>query len=125
MKISSLTYLGFGTNAVLTRTRTSTCPSPKSRRAQAGLLVEHLRKSFGDEADLSIFDALPGRTKAVNSALADAAGCFDGRESRKWRRKKRVLNLVLALIFEAIQNKFISKLRQPRAKLSQPRQTTK
>ena len=104
MKLSSLTYLGFETNAVL-----DMCPDFKISFAEVhavargGMLVEHLAKRFGDKGDLSLLLSDPDELNAVDFALTDAASSFEGREGRKTGVTKSGLCLVMAIIFEAIQ----------------------
>ena len=74
MRLSSLTYLAFETNAVL-----DACPRFKlsiaevHSAARQGFLVEHLAKRFGQKADLSLLLSDPDELNAVDFALADAA----------------------------------------------------
>src|SRR5437867_1912071 len=104
MRLSSLTYLGFETNAVL-----DACPGFKLPIAEvhsasrAGRLVEHLATRFGAEADLSLLVAHPEELDAVNSALTQAADSLEGREARKTGVSKNGLCFVIALVLEAIQ----------------------
>jgi hypothetical protein len=109
MKLSSLTYLGFETNAVLDAHPDFQLPFAEIHAAaRERRLVEYLTKRFGDKADLSMFQARPDELIDVEMALADAAGGLEGRESRKTGVANNGVNLVLALIFEAIQQQFIS-----------------
>ena len=108
MKLSSLTYLAFETNAVL-----DACPRLKlpfaeiHSAAREARLVEYLAKRFGNKADLSLFLAHPDEHAVVNLALADAAGGLQDRERRKTGAERNGLCLVIAIILEAIQRQFI------------------
>jgi hypothetical protein len=109
MRLSSLTYIGFETNAVW-----DTCPdfelsfSEVYDAAEQGCLVELLKKRFGDVADLSLFELEGNQTELeqVEAALKNAAEALQGREKRKVGVRNSGICLVMAIIFEAIQQQF-------------------
>jgi len=104
MKLTSLTYLAFETNAVLDECPDLDLPFEEIHTAaEENRLVEYLAERFGDKGDLSFFRAHPEEEAAVNLALADVAGGFYGRESRKTGVERSGLCLVIAFILEAIQ----------------------
>src|SRR3954470_4992808 len=75
MKLSSLTYLAFETNAVLDAYPGLKLPFAEIHTAaEENRLIEYLAQRFGDKADLSLFLAYPEEQVAVNLALADVAG---------------------------------------------------
>jgi len=114
MKLTSLTYLAFETNAVLDECPDLVLPFEEIHTAaEENRLVEYLAERFGDKADLSFFRAHPEEEAAVNLALADVAGGFYGRESRKTGVERSGLCLVIAFILEAIQRHDAALRREP------------
>ena len=104
MKLTSLTYLAFETNAVLDACPTLDLPFAEIHTAaEENRLVEYLAERFGDKADLSFFRAHPEEETAVNLALAEVAGGLYGQERRKTGVERSGLCLVIAFILEAIQ----------------------
>ena len=107
MRLSSLTYLGFETTAVW-----DSCPDFELSfrevhdAAQRGQLVAVLRKRFGDAADLSLFDMDAKELADTEAALREAASALEGRERRKTGVSNSGICLVMAIIFEAIQQQF-------------------
>ncbi len=108
MKLSSLTYIGFETNAVW-----DSCPdfelsfSQVHEAAEKGELITLLEERFGDEADFSNFE--PGSTKReeTEAALTAAAAALMGRERKKTGVQNSGMCLVMAIVLEAIQQQFI------------------
>ena len=104
MKLTSLTYLAFETNAVLDACPDLDLPFEEIHTAaEENRLIEYLAQRFGDKADLSFFLAHPEEEVAVNLALAEVAGGLYGREGRKTGVERSGLCLVIAFILEAIQ----------------------
>jgi hypothetical protein len=107
MRLSSLTYLGFETTAVW-----DSCPdfelsfAEVHDAAQRGRLVALLRERFGDSADMSLFDMDAKELADTEAALRDAASALEGREGRKTGVRNSGICLVMAIIFEAIQQQF-------------------
>lgn len=107
MRLSTLTYLGFETNAAL-----EACPSlelPLAEihvAAQRERLVALLAERLGDKVDLSLLTHGSDELPEVEAALRDAAAALHGREARKVGVRANGLHFVIALIFEAIQQRF-------------------
>jgi hypothetical protein len=108
MKLSSLTVIGFETNAVL-----DSAPGTKISfndihdAAERKQLVQFLAERFGDEADLSLLLSDPVELAEVNNALCDAACALQGRERKKVGIVRNGLGLMIAIVLEAIQQQFI------------------
>src|SRR5260221_4092808 len=114
MRLSSLTYLAFETNAVLDECPAFNLPIAEVHSAaRQGFLVEHLAKRFGKKADLSMLLSNPEELNAVDFALCDAASCFEGRERRKVGVTRSGLCLVIAVILEAFKKPVPSPTQPP------------
>jgi len=114
MKLSSLTYLAFETNAVLDEYPGLKLPFAEIHSAaEENRLIEYLAQRFGDKADLSLFQAYPEEEVAVNLALAEVAGGLYGRERGKLGVERSGLCLVIAFILEAIQRHDAALRREP------------
>jgi hypothetical protein len=107
MRLSSLTMLGFEINAVW-----DTCPDFELTFEQVhsatreGKLIPLLVTRFGELTDLSLLTSQPEELTEIESALCDAASALEGRERRKCGVKNSGICLVMAFIFEAIQQQF-------------------
>jgi len=107
MRLSSLTMLGFEINAVRdTRSDFELTFEQVHSAAQAGKLVALLDKRFKDLTDLSLLTSRPEEMADVENALRDAAAALEGRERRKVGVQNSGICLVMAIIFEAIQQQF-------------------
>jgi hypothetical protein len=107
MRLISLTLIGFETNAVW-----DSCPDFElsfdeiHEAASRERLVPLLRERFGKVADLSLFDLDPRELADTEAALRDAACAFEGREWHKTGVRNSGICLVMAIVLEAIQQKF-------------------
>ena len=114
MKLTSLTYLAFETNAVLDQRPGLDLPFAEIHTAaEENRLIEYLGQRFGNEGDLSYFLAHPEEEAAVNLALAEVAGGLYGRERGKTGVERSGLCLVIAFILEAIQRHYAPLRREP------------
>jgi len=104
MKLTSLTYLAFETNAVLDAYPGLDLPFAEIHTAaEENRLIAYLAQRFGDKGDLSFFHVHPEEEAAVNLALAGVAGGLYGRERGKLGVERSGLCLIIAFILEAIQ----------------------
>lgn len=107
MQLSSLTLIGFETTAIL-----DGCPDfdlsfqQVHEAAQRRKLVPLLQERFGEDADLSLLVMNPRELADTEQALSLAAEVLQGRESRKTGVANSGLCLVLAIVFEALQQQF-------------------
>jgi hypothetical protein len=107
MRLSSLTYLGFETTAVWDVCRDFELAFAEVyEAAQKGKLIALLKDRFGDNADLSLFDLDQKERADTEAALRVAAEALEGRERRKTGVQNSGICLVMAIIFEAIQQQF-------------------
>jgi len=109
MKLSSLTALGFETNAFLDATPGLNLTFAEIHdAADRGHLVQFLAGRYADNADFSRLLKDPKELAAVNQALKDAASSVYGCERRKFGVSRSALCLVIAIVLEAIQQRFIA-----------------
>ena len=107
MRLSSLTFIGFETTAVW-----DSCPdfelsfAEVHDAAQRSRLVALLRERFAEAADLSLFDLDAKELADTEAALSDAASALEGREGQKIGVRNSGICLVMAIVFEAIQQQF-------------------
>ena len=107
MMLSSLTGIGFEVNAVM-----SECPDFELTleqvhgAARERRLIPLLKERFQEGADFSLLLSHADELAQVEAALGGASEALEGRESRKVGIRNSGLCLVIALVFEAIQQRF-------------------
>ena len=107
MKLVSLTLLGFEVNAMW-----DACPDFELTFDEVHLaaserkLVAMLAERFKGSIDLSLLIGNPKELSKVEAALGDASYALQGQERRKVGVSSSGLCLVMAIIFEAIQQRF-------------------
>lgn len=103
LRLSSLTLIGFEVNVLLERHPGEMQFHEIYRIIDDRSFFEDLAKRYPDETDFSLFGPGDSQRELVLDALRDAASALEGREHRKVGIEGSGLNLLIALILEAIQ----------------------
>jgi hypothetical protein len=104
---TALTHLGFQINAALERSPALDLSFAEVHEAaDACHLVEHLAKRLAGQADFYLLTSDCEQLASLEAALRDAAEALRGQEGATAEIEKSGLCLVMAIVLEAIQQKF-------------------
>lgn len=102
--LSTLTHLGFEVNAVISHGHGKAISfSELYKSLEEGTVLEDLSVKIPDEFDFSLFPPESEQAKALNEVLNQVAGGLQGRERRKVGVEESGLHLLVAFVFEAVQ----------------------
>lgn len=103
LRVSSLTFVGFYLNSLIQEHPGDLEFDEVYRMIEAGSVLEDLAARYPGETDFSLFGPASDQREPLIAALQDAAGGLEGRECRKVGIDRCGLNLLMALVLEAIQ----------------------
>jgi len=105
--LSSLTFIGFEINSLPER---SNCDRITFEYVYEGIgkkeLLHKIAADFGDNIDFSLFQDNLIELEAINESLYLAAESLRGRERKKIGVEKSGQRLIVAILLEAIQQKY-------------------
>ena len=105
-RLSSLIFIGFEINSLPERIN---CDKITFEYVYKGIkekkLLHKIANDFGDNVDFSLYLNNPSELEAIYNSLGQAAEALYGRERRKTGVENSGQRLIIALLFEAIQQK--------------------
>lgn len=103
-KLTTLTGVGFQINAAIEKGQTDTVSFEEIYASiENNTLLNDLDTKIPDTFDFSLIEPGSERDKHFNNAISNVAAALQGRERRKVNIEKSGLHLLIAIIFEAIQ----------------------
>jgi len=106
-KLSTLTFIGFEINSLPERVK---CDKITFEYVYKGIdeknLLHKIKNDFGDEIDFSLYLNDSSELEAIYNSIAQAAESLRGRERRKTGVESSGQKLIIAILLEAIQQKY-------------------
>jgi len=103
LRLSSLTFLGFYVNNLLEDHPGDMSFKQVHASIEAGSVLEDLDALYPGQTDFSLFRGDNDQREYLLDSLKIAASVLEGRERRKTGVEKCGLNLLMAVILQAIQ----------------------
>lgn len=103
LRISSLTFVGFYINSLLHDHPGEMQFDEIYQSLERRSILEELEKRYPGETDFSLFSEGSEQRTALLELLHQAGSALEGREHRKVGVERCGLNLLMAIILEAIQ----------------------
>lgn len=103
LRISSLTFVGFYVNSLLESHPSEITFDEIYQWLDLRTILEELARRYPGETDFSPFGPGSDQREGLLNALYDAGDGLAGRERRKVGIERCGLNLLMALVLEAIQ----------------------